>query len=298
LSHGQAAAGDPVNMICFLLRQRGKTVWYDNQMSNRSTAAMEEGVKHSAHFLLFLSGDPELEPRLDAMAEHESEMNNIEVHNKKPVGCCRCCRHLQTLGKICIAVAVTLFVAGVVYEHFKDPVVPNPAKWNVSSEALEPQQGACPAQHYLAVDHDGKCHSCLDDCVAGQFCGRVGCFTCGAGTYDPDHNVLTPCVDCPGALTSGPEASTECTENPDDIWASLEWWVGILTALGCTPFAPDFWEWCSGGESNGNEEMTEAAATPADVENAVAVGRTRRLAGSGTAYTELQSHEQQSRART
>ena len=58
LSHGQAAAGDQVKMLCFMLRQRGKVVWYDNEMPNRSTAAMEEGVKHSAHFLLFLSGDP------------------------------------------------------------------------------------------------------------------------------------------------------------------------------------------------------------------------------------------------
>ena len=57
LSHGQAAAGDQVKMLCFLLRRRGKTVWYDNEMPNRSTAAMEEGVKHSAHFLLFLSAD-------------------------------------------------------------------------------------------------------------------------------------------------------------------------------------------------------------------------------------------------
>jgi hypothetical protein len=31
-------------------------------MSNCSTAAMEEGVKHSAHFLLFLSGDPVILP--------------------------------------------------------------------------------------------------------------------------------------------------------------------------------------------------------------------------------------------
>ena len=35
-------------------------MWYDNEMTNRSTAAMEEGVKHSAHFVLFLSGDPEI----------------------------------------------------------------------------------------------------------------------------------------------------------------------------------------------------------------------------------------------
>ena len=35
-------------------------MWYDNEMSNRSTVAMEEGVQHSSNFLLFLSGDPEL----------------------------------------------------------------------------------------------------------------------------------------------------------------------------------------------------------------------------------------------
>jgi hypothetical protein len=60
LSHGQAAAGDQVKMLCFLLRQRGQTVWYDNEMADRSTPAMEEGVRHAAVFLLFLSGDPDL----------------------------------------------------------------------------------------------------------------------------------------------------------------------------------------------------------------------------------------------
>ena len=35
-------------------------MWYDNEMSNRSTAAMEEGVRYSANFLLFLSGDPDI----------------------------------------------------------------------------------------------------------------------------------------------------------------------------------------------------------------------------------------------
>ena len=59
---------------CFLLRQRGKTVWYDNEMTDCSTQAMEEGDKHSAHFLLFLSGDPELEPSfcLDARQNRDS----------------------------------------------------------------------------------------------------------------------------------------------------------------------------------------------------------------------------------
>ena len=57
LSHGQGAAGDQVNTLALLLVQRGKRVWYDMNMSDRSTAAMLEGVKHCANFLLFLSGD-------------------------------------------------------------------------------------------------------------------------------------------------------------------------------------------------------------------------------------------------
>jgi hypothetical protein len=60
LSHAQAAAGDQVKTLYFLLKERGYRVWYDNEMSNRSTAAMEEGVRHSANFLLFLSGDPDI----------------------------------------------------------------------------------------------------------------------------------------------------------------------------------------------------------------------------------------------
>jgi hypothetical protein len=129
----------------------------------------------------------------------------------------------------------------------------------------------------------------LDDCVVGQFCGRVGCFNCGAGTYDPDHDVLTPCADCPGALTSGPEASTECTTDPDDIWATLEWWIGILTGLGFTPFAPDFWDWCSSRDDGGDGESSGAAATAANAEKAAAVRRT----DASAAYVELQSHDPQ-----
>jgi hypothetical protein len=48
LSHGQAAAGDQCARLCLLLRQHGRSVWYDNEMADRSTAAMEEGVRHSA----------------------------------------------------------------------------------------------------------------------------------------------------------------------------------------------------------------------------------------------------------
>ena len=57
LCHG-IGADDQVKTLCVMLQQRGKTVWYDNEMGDRSTAAMEEGVKHSAHFLIFLSGEP------------------------------------------------------------------------------------------------------------------------------------------------------------------------------------------------------------------------------------------------
>ena len=60
LSHAQAAAGDQVKTLYFLLKERGYAVWYDNEMSTRNTAAMLEGVRHSDNFLLFLSGDPQL----------------------------------------------------------------------------------------------------------------------------------------------------------------------------------------------------------------------------------------------
>ena len=35
------------------LKSAGKTVWYDNAMLDKSTAAMEEGVKHNRCFVLF-----------------------------------------------------------------------------------------------------------------------------------------------------------------------------------------------------------------------------------------------------
>jgi hypothetical protein len=81
LSHGQAAAGDQVKMLCFLLRQRGKTVWYDNEMPNRSTAAMEEGVKQSAHFLLFLSGDPEIVSTTKSTAKSSDPAPELETED-------------------------------------------------------------------------------------------------------------------------------------------------------------------------------------------------------------------------
>ena len=55
LSHGQAAAGDAVKTLCLLLKEMKKpngepyTVWYDNDMTDKSTAAMEEVRRSPAH---------------------------------------------------------------------------------------------------------------------------------------------------------------------------------------------------------------------------------------------------------
>eukprot|EP01043_Picozoa_sp_COSAG02_P025508 COSAG02_NODE_1436_length_12609_cov_1282.385292_6_plen_738_part_00 len=72
LSHGQAMAGDQVKVLCQLLRQKGKTVWYDYDMINRDTAAMTEGVRGSENFVLFLSGDGPIDgsPNVPPSTQH------------------------------------------------------------------------------------------------------------------------------------------------------------------------------------------------------------------------------------
>eukprot|EP01047_Picozoa_sp_COSAG01_P010534 COSAG01_NODE_447_length_16933_cov_9.983426_15_plen_1797_part_01 len=57
LSHAQATGGDQVQNASLRLKGAGQEVWYDNAMLDRSTAAMEEGVKHCRCFVLFLTGD-------------------------------------------------------------------------------------------------------------------------------------------------------------------------------------------------------------------------------------------------
>ena len=59
LSHHQALGGDQMSNLWQLLRGKGKAAWYDNQMLDKSTAAMEEGVKHSEYFILFLTSKEE-----------------------------------------------------------------------------------------------------------------------------------------------------------------------------------------------------------------------------------------------
>ena len=53
-------------VLCQLLRGKGRTVWYDYEMASRDTAAMQDGVRRSSNFLLFLSGDPEILHGTDA----------------------------------------------------------------------------------------------------------------------------------------------------------------------------------------------------------------------------------------
>jgi hypothetical protein len=85
-------AGDQVKTLCLLLRQRKKpdgthyTVWYDNEMGDRSTPAMEEGVRCSNHFLLFLSGDPDM---WDNGKGKDKEGSNRKLFSQL----CRCGEH-------------------------------------------------------------------------------------------------------------------------------------------------------------------------------------------------------------
>jgi hypothetical protein len=56
MSHAQATGGDLVQSTSLRLKSAGQAVWYDNAMKDKSTAAMEEGVKYSRCFVLFLTG--------------------------------------------------------------------------------------------------------------------------------------------------------------------------------------------------------------------------------------------------
>ena len=55
LSHAQATGGDQAQATYLRMKSRGKSCWYDNAMSDRSTEAMEEGVRCCGTFVLFLT---------------------------------------------------------------------------------------------------------------------------------------------------------------------------------------------------------------------------------------------------
>ena len=58
LSHHQQFAGEQANNLYFLLERQKKTAWYDRYMNDPSEGAMEEGVRYSTYFLLFLTSNP------------------------------------------------------------------------------------------------------------------------------------------------------------------------------------------------------------------------------------------------
>lgn len=55
LSHHQDLGGDQMKTTRLLFEKDGKSAWYDNTMLDRSENAMEEGVKGSEFFILFLT---------------------------------------------------------------------------------------------------------------------------------------------------------------------------------------------------------------------------------------------------
>ena len=79
LSHAQAMGGDQTQTTQLRLQKAGKTVWYDNGMLDRSTAAMEEGVRHSRIFVLFLTGEssPTSQPPAPALATPETGLAEL-----------------------------------------------------------------------------------------------------------------------------------------------------------------------------------------------------------------------------
>ena len=55
LSHAQATGGDQAQNTHLRLKERGRSCWYDNAMSDKSTEAMDEGVRCCGTFVLFLT---------------------------------------------------------------------------------------------------------------------------------------------------------------------------------------------------------------------------------------------------
>ena len=81
-----------MSTLFHLLNGKGKTAWLDQQMISQSEAAMEEGVKHSRFFILFLSGDtdenqgkrgggqPEPAPEETATVDMEALVHGVSSH--------------------------------------------------------------------------------------------------------------------------------------------------------------------------------------------------------------------------
>eukprot|EP01052_Picozoa_sp_SAG31_P011736 SAG31_NODE_671_length_12940_cov_4.703606_8_plen_323_part_00 len=57
VSHHQARGGDQAQAMYMRFKEAGFSTWYDNEMLDKSEAAMEEGVRFSTYFILILTGD-------------------------------------------------------------------------------------------------------------------------------------------------------------------------------------------------------------------------------------------------
>ncbi len=70
LSHHARCGEAQVTAIQNLLEARGKTCWRDVKMGNKSTDAMEEGVRNSDNFILMLTHDDQASAKAEADAGH------------------------------------------------------------------------------------------------------------------------------------------------------------------------------------------------------------------------------------
>ena len=81
LSHAQVTASDQANMTRMRLEADGKAVWYDNAMTDKSTDAMEEGIKQCACVVLFLTSTPDEtaaeEEKKEVEAKAESSIQEL-----------------------------------------------------------------------------------------------------------------------------------------------------------------------------------------------------------------------------
>lgn len=83
LSHAQATGGDQAQNTSLRLATLGKTCWYDNSMKDKSTEAMEEGVRCCGTFILFLT------------SRNESDWSNVSHEEARKDLYCRSVARLQ-----------------------------------------------------------------------------------------------------------------------------------------------------------------------------------------------------------
>eukprot|EP01045_Picozoa_sp_COSAG04_P005671 COSAG04_NODE_266_length_18562_cov_11.848995_10_plen_2111_part_00 len=87
LSQHQKLGGDQAKTLHLLLEKAGRTTWYDQMMRDKTEAAMEEGVKHSKYFILFLTGGPESDSAESEAPERAAETAEAAEHLEREGAC-------------------------------------------------------------------------------------------------------------------------------------------------------------------------------------------------------------------